>query len=38
MIEELLRSLSIDGYRFIYTDKKALKTISAGMPWRLINE
>ena len=38
MIEELLRSLSIDGYRFIYTDKKGTKTISAGMPWRLINE
>lgn len=38
MIEELLRSLSIDGYRFIYTDKNGSKTISAGMPWRLINE
>lgn len=37
MVEDLLRSLSIDGYRFIYTDKNGTKTISAGMPWRLIN-
>lgn len=38
MVEELLRSLSIDGYRFIYTDKNETKTISAGIPWRLIDK
>ncbi len=38
MVEDLLRSLSIDGYRFIYTDKNDTKTISAGIPWRLIDK
>lgn len=38
MIEELLRSLSIDGYRFIYTDKNETKTLSAAIPWRLIDK
>ena len=38
MIEELLRSLSIDGYRFIYTDKNETKPLSAAIPWRLIDK
>ena len=38
MIEQLLRSVSIDGYRFIYTDKTGSKTLSAGIPWRLIDK
>lgn len=36
MVEDLLRSLSIDGYRFVYTDKSGAKRLSAGIPWRLI--
>lgn len=38
MIEELLRSLSIDGYRFVYTDKKETKTLNAAIPWRLLDK
>ncbi len=38
MVEDLLKSLSIEGYRFIYTDVKDTKTLSAGIPWRTINQ
>lgn len=36
IIEDLLRSLSIDGYRYVYTEKKGNKTLTAAIPWRLI--
>lgn len=36
MVEELLRSLNIEGYRFIYTDPSG-KKITAGIPWKTLN-
>lgn len=36
IIEELLGSLSIDGYRYIYTSKGG-NDISAAIPWSMIN-
>lgn len=38
MVEELLRSLSIDGYRYVYIDKNKTKTLSAALPWRLFDK
>lgn len=38
MVEDLMRSVGIDGYRFVYTDKNDTKTLSAGIPWRLIDK
>lgn len=38
MIEQLLKSLQIDGYRFIYNNNAGGKDLSAGIPWRLLNE
>lgn len=38
IVENLLRSLSIDGYRFVYKDTKGNKTLSAGIPWRTIDK
>ena len=37
MIEELLKSLSIDGYRFIYLAPDGKSGLTAGLPWRTIN-
>lgn len=36
MVEEFLKSLSIDGYRYVYTDKAGSKKISAAIPWNMI--
>lgn len=36
MVEGLLKSLNIDGYRFVYQEKDG-KKLSAGIPWRTIN-
>ena len=37
-VEDLVKSLDIDGYRFVYTDKAETKTLSAALPWRLIDK
>lgn len=37
MVEELLQSLSIDGYRYVYTDKNETKVLNAAIPWNLID-
>ncbi len=37
MVEELLSSLQIEGYRFVYTDEKDTRTIHTSLPWRMIN-
>lgn len=37
MIEELLRSLGIDGYRFIYTTPDGSESKRAAAPWRSLN-
>lgn len=36
MIEDLLKSLKIDGYRFIYTSKNG-RDLSAAIPWSMLN-
>ena len=38
MVEELMTSLSIDGYRFVYTDADGGHELKAALPWRLINK
>ncbi len=37
MIEDLLKSLSIDGYRFVYLAPDGKSGLTAGIPWRTIN-
>ncbi|MBD5234602.1 MAG: hypothetical protein HDS65_10575 [Bacteroidales bacterium] len=37
MVEDLLKSLSIDGYRFIYLAPDGKSGLTAGLPWRTIN-
>lgn len=37
IIEEVLQSVNIEGYRFIYTDENNKKTLKAALPWRLID-
>ncbi|MDE6468170.1 MAG: hypothetical protein K2L28_04650 [Muribaculaceae bacterium] len=37
IIEELLKSLSIDGYRFLYLTPDRKTGLTAGIPWRTIN-
>ena len=36
LIEGVLESLGIEGYRFVYTDKNDTKTLKAALPWRII--
>lgn len=36
MVVELLTSLSIEGYRFVYTTTSDSNTINAAIPWRLL--
>ncbi|GFI13559.1 hypothetical protein IMSAGC008_01092 [Muribaculaceae bacterium] len=36
IIEGVLESLGIEGYRFVYTDKNDTKTLKAALPWRII--
>ncbi len=37
MIEELLSSLQIEGYRFVYNDVEGAKELHTTLPWRMIN-
>lgn len=37
VIEEMLKSLGFEGYRFIYTTADDSKPLRAVMPWRLLN-
>ena len=37
IIEELMTSLQIEGYRFVYTDSEGTKTIHTALPWRMLN-
>lgn len=37
MIEETLRSLGIDGYRFVYTTAEGEPSLRAAVPWRMLN-
>ncbi len=37
MVEEMLRSLGIDGYRFVYTTAEGDPTLRAAAPWRTLN-
>lgn len=38
MVEDLMRSFGIDGYRFVYTDKAETNRLAAGIPWRTLNQ
>ena len=37
MVEDLIKSFSIDGYRFVYTDEKESQMVKASIPWRTMN-
>lgn len=37
IIEELLTSLQIEGYRFVYVDDADTRKIHVSLPWRMIN-
>lgn len=37
MVEELLRSLGIDGYRFVYTTAEGEPSLRVAAPWRSLN-
>lgn len=37
IVEELLSSLQIEGYRFIYVDDAETRKIHVSLPWRMIN-
>lgn len=36
LVIDVLKSLQIDGYRFVYTDEKETKKISSALPWKLL--
>ena len=36
MIAEMMESMQIEGYRFVYTDEADTKEIHAAIPWRMI--
>lgn len=37
MVEELLSSLQIEGYRFVYKDADDSKELHTALPWRMLN-
>lgn len=37
MVEDLLKSFKIDGYRFVYENNRDKYTLKASVPWRTIN-
>jgi len=37
MLEELLSSLQIEGYRYVYVDDAETRKIHVSLPWRMIN-
>ena len=37
IVEELLTSLQIEGYRFVYVDDAETRKIHVSLPWRMIN-
>lgn len=36
MVEDLVKSFKIDGYRFVYDDEKDNYTLKASIPWKLL--